>query len=131
MCLWKRLNEMLQSIFSQKFSKFFYPPKVPLKFFGVQNMSHGNGSSAFVFQVTGILKPVTDSTDKILQLSHSHMAGCNSLYGLNFDFRMTYFDAWHFRQKCQLPLSNYNARTHDIVRVQVSTPTAELQRKSL
>ena len=56
----------------------------------VLNMSHGNGSSAFVFQVTGILKPVTDSTDKMLQLSHSHMAGCNSLYGSNFDFRMTY-----------------------------------------
>ena len=31
-------------------------------------MSHGNGSSAFIFQVTGILKPVTDSTDKMLQL---------------------------------------------------------------
>ena len=58
----------------------------------VLNMSHGNGSSAFIFQVTGILKPVTDSTDKILQLSHSHMAGCNSLYGSNFDFRMTYFE---------------------------------------
>ena len=58
----------------------------------VLNMSHGNGSSAFIFQVTGILKPVTDSTDKMLQLSHSHMAGCNSLYGSNFDFRMTYFE---------------------------------------
>ena len=99
-CLWKRLDEMLQSIFyEKKISKFFYPQKDPLKFFGVQNISHGNGSSAFVFQVTGILKPVTDSTDKILQLSHSHMAGCNSLYGSNFDFRMTYFDARHFRRK--------------------------------
>ena len=64
-----------------------------LKFYKtVLNMSHGNGSSAFIFQVTGILKPVTDSTDKMLQLSHSHMAGCNSLYGSNFDFRMTYFE---------------------------------------
>merc|ERR1711894_453827 len=68
-----------------------------LNVLNVLNMSHGNGSSAFVFQVTGILKPVTDSTDKMLQLSHSHMAGCNSLYGSNFDFRMTYFDARHFR----------------------------------
>ena len=49
-------------------------------------MSHGNGSSAFVFQVTGILKPVTISTDKGLRLSHSFMVGCNSLYRSNFDF---------------------------------------------
>ena len=36
-----------------------------LKFYKiVLNMSHGNGSSAFIFQVTGILKPVTVSTDK-------------------------------------------------------------------
>ena len=55
-------------------------------------MSHENGSSAFIFQVTGILKPVTVSTDKGLQLSYSPMVGCNSLYGSNFDFRMTYFD---------------------------------------
>ena len=46
---------------------------------------HGNGSSAFVFQVMGILKPVTVSTDKGLQLSHSPMVGCHSLYGSNFD----------------------------------------------
>ena len=46
-----------------------------LNVLNVLNMSHGNGSSTFVFQVTGILKPVTDSTDKMLQLSHSHMAG--------------------------------------------------------
>merc|ERR1712226_1085483 len=65
----------------------------------VLNMSHGNGSSAFVFQVTEILKPVTVSTDKRVQLSHSPMVGCNSLYGSNFDFRMTYFDVRHFRQK--------------------------------
>ena len=39
-----------------------------------------------------ILKPVTVSTDKGLQLSHSPMVGCNSLYGSNFDFRMTYFE---------------------------------------
>ena len=57
-----------------------------LNVLNVLNMSHGNGSSAFVFQVTGILKPVTVSTDKGLQLSHSHMGGCNSLYGSNFDF---------------------------------------------
>ena len=58
-----------------------------IAFFGFfqksQNMSHGNGSSAFVFQVMGILKPVTVSTDKGLQLSHSPMVGCNSLYGSN------------------------------------------------
>ena len=35
-----------------------------LNVLNVLNMSHGNGSSAFVFQVTGFLKPVTDSTDK-------------------------------------------------------------------
>ena len=52
----------------------------------VVNMSHGNGSSAFIFQVTGILKPVTDSTDKMLKLSHSNMIWCHSLYGSNFDF---------------------------------------------
>ena len=64
-------------------------------FLNVLNMSHGNGSSAFVFQVTGILKPVTVSTDKGLQLSHSPMVGCHSLFGSNFDFRMTYFDGEH------------------------------------
>ena len=35
-----------------------------LNVLNILNMSHGNGSSAFVFQVTGFLKPVTDSTDK-------------------------------------------------------------------
>ena len=54
-------------------------------------MSHGNGSGIFVIQVMGILKPVTVSTDKGLQLSHSPMVGCNSLYRSNFDFHMTYF----------------------------------------
>ena len=61
--------------------------RVLLNVINVLNMSHGNGSSAFVFQVMGILKPVTVSTDKGLQLSHSHMGGCNSLYGSNFDFQ--------------------------------------------
>merc|ERR1712208_22047 len=70
-----------------------------LNVLSVLNMSHGNGSSTFVFQVTGILKPVTVSTDKGVQLSHSPMVGCNSLYGSNFDFRMTYFDARHIRRK--------------------------------
>merc|ERR1711867_417846 len=60
-----------------------------------QNMSHGNGSSTFVFKVMGILKPVMVSTDKGLQLSHSLMVGCHSLFGSNFDFRMTYFDGEH------------------------------------
>ena len=46
---------------------------------------HGNGSSTFVFQVMGILKPVQVSTDTGLQLSHSPMVGCHSLYGSNFD----------------------------------------------
>merc|ERR1712105_380793 len=55
-----------------------------LNVLNVLNMSHGNGSSALVSQVMGILKPVTDSTDKMLQLSHLHIAGCNSLYGSNF-----------------------------------------------
>ena len=41
-----------------------------LNVLNVLNMSHGNGSSAFVFQVMGILKPVTVSTDKGLQLSY-------------------------------------------------------------
>merc|ERR1712082_379271 len=54
-------------------------------------MSHGNGCSTFVFQVMGILKPCTVSSDKGLQLSHSLMVGCNLLYGSNFDFHMTYF----------------------------------------
>ena len=66
-----------------------------IAFFGFfqksQNMSHGNGCSTFVFQVMGILKPRTVSTDKGLQLSHSPMVGCNLLYGSNFDFHMTYF----------------------------------------
>ena len=34
-----------------------------------------------VQKVTGFLKPVMDFTDKGLQLSHSQMVGCNSLYG--------------------------------------------------
>ena len=59
------------------------------------NMSHGNGSSTFVFQVTGILKPVTVFADKGLRLSHSQMVGCHSLYGSNFDFCMTNLDSQH------------------------------------
>jgi len=43
-----------------------------LNVLNVLNMSHVNGSSALVFQVTEILKPVTVSTDKGLRLSHSH-----------------------------------------------------------
>merc|ERR1712105_16768 len=70
-----------------------------LNVLNVLNMSHGNGSSAFVFQVMEILKPVTVSTDKGLQLSHSHMVGCNLLYGSNFDFCMTNFDERHPRRK--------------------------------
>merc|ERR1712090_51251 len=65
----------------------------------VLNMSHGNGSSTFIFQVTEILKPVTVSTDKGLQLSHSPMVGCNSLYGSNFDLCMTSFAARYPRRK--------------------------------
>ena len=68
-----------------------------------QNMSRGNGSSAFVFQVMGILKPVMVSTDKGLQLSHSPMVGCHSLYGSNFDFRMTYLASRHPRQRVGVP----------------------------
>merc|ERR1711895_101554 len=68
-----------------------------IAFFGFfqksQNMSQGNGSSTFVFQVMGILKPVMVSTDKGLQLSHSLMVGCNSLYGSNFDFHTTSFSS--------------------------------------
>ena len=70
-----------------------------LNVLNVLNMSHGNGSSAFIFQVTGILKPVTDSTDKMQQLSHSHMVWCHSLYGSNFDFRMTNFRRLQFWRK--------------------------------
>ena len=84
------------NLFKKKTKKNFTPKKDPLKFFGVQNISHGNGSSAFVFQVTGILKPVTVSTDKGL---HSPMVGCNSLCGSNFDFRMTYLSSRHPRRK--------------------------------
>merc|ERR1711895_289940 len=62
-------------------------------------MSHENGSSAFVFQVIGIIKQVNLSTDKVLQLSYSPMVCCNSLYGSNFDFRMTYFASWLPRTK--------------------------------
>ena len=41
-----------------------------LNVLNVLNMSHGYGSSAFVFQVMGFLKPVMDSMDKGLWLSH-------------------------------------------------------------
>ena len=68
-----------------------------LNVLNVLNMSHGNGSSNFVFQVMGILKPVMDSMDKGLRISHSQMVGCHSLYGSNCDFRMTNFDLWHPR----------------------------------
>ena len=37
--------------------------------------------------------------DWVLQLSHSPMVGCNSLYGSNFDFRMTYLASRHPRTK--------------------------------
>ena len=57
-----------------------------LNVLNVLNMSHRNGSSAFVFQVTGFLKPVTGSADPGIRLSHSKMVGCHSLYGSNFDF---------------------------------------------
>ena len=73
-----------------------------LNVLNVLNMSHGNGSSTFVFQVTGILKPVTVSTDKGLQLSYSNMVGCNSLYGSNFYFRMTNFHHRHSQRKLAL-----------------------------
>ena len=52
----------------------------------VVNMSQGNGSSTFIFQVMGILRPVPDSTDKMLKLSHWKLVGYHSLYGSNFDF---------------------------------------------
>ena len=35
-----------------------------LNVLNVLNMSHGNGSSTFVFQVMGFLKPVTSFVDK-------------------------------------------------------------------
>ena len=39
-CLWKRLDEMLQSIFSQNFFKIFLPPKRPTKvFWGSKHVS--------------------------------------------------------------------------------------------
>ena len=37
-------------------------------------------------QVTGFLKPVMGSADPGVQLSHSKMIGCHSLYGSNIDF---------------------------------------------
>merc|ERR1712074_49858 len=79
-----------------------------LNVLNVLNMSHGNGSSTLVFQVMGILKPVTVSTDEGLQLSHSPMVGCNSLYGSNFDFRMTYLDSRHSRQNYATLDANYS-----------------------
>ena len=73
-----------------------------LNILNVLNMSHGNGSSTFVFQVMGFLKPVTDSTDKGLRLSHLQMVGCHSLYGSNFYFCMTNFCCRHSRRKSAL-----------------------------
>ena len=73
-------------VWRKKNSKFFLPPKRLPNVFGVQNMSQGNGSSAFLFQVTGFLKPVMGSADPGIWLSHSKMVGCPSLYGSNFDF---------------------------------------------
>ena len=46
-----------------------------LNVLNVLNMSHGNGYRAFVFQVTGFLKPVMGSADPGVQLSHSKMVG--------------------------------------------------------
>ena len=56
-----------------------------------QNMSHGNGSSAFVFQVMGIIKPVMVSTDKGLQLFHSQMVGCHLLSWRNLQKKIAFF----------------------------------------
>ena len=78
------------SIFvEEKNSKFFYPKKDPNKFFGVQNMSHGNGSSAFLSQHRWKFLPVMGSMDPGLRLLHTKMVGCHLLYGSNFDFQMT------------------------------------------
>ena len=60
--------------------------RVFLSVLNVLNMSHGNDSSALVFQVTGFLKPVTGSADPGVRLSHLKIVGCHSLYGANFDF---------------------------------------------
>ena len=65
------------------------------RFFGFfqksQNMSHGNGSSTFVFQVMGILKPVTVSIDKGLQLFHSRMVGCHLISWRNLQKKIAFF----------------------------------------
>ena len=62
--------------------KFF---KDFLNVLNVLNMSHGNGSSALVFQVTGFLKPVMGSADPGVRHSHSKMVECHSLYVSNFN----------------------------------------------
>ena len=54
-------------------------------------MSHGNGSSTFVFQVMGILKPVTVSIDKGLQLFNSRMVGCHLLSWRNLQKKIAFF----------------------------------------
>merc|ERR1711867_278047 len=54
-------------------------------------MSHGNGSSAFVFYVMGILKPVMVSTDKGLQLFYSQMVGCHLLSWRNLQKKIAFF----------------------------------------
>merc|ERR1712105_438258 len=89
-----------------------------LNVLNVLNMSHGNGSSAFVFQVMGILKPVTVSTDKGLRLSHSHMVGCNSLYGSNFDFRMTIFSVGTLGENHHFSDVNYSIKQNSKVLIQ-------------
>ena len=57
-----------------------------LNVLNVLNMSHGNGSSAFVSQHRLNFLPVTGSMDPGLRLSNTKLVGCHSLYGSNFDF---------------------------------------------
>ena len=68
-CLWKRLDEMLQSIFSEKNFKNFLPPKRPPKiFWGSKHVTEMTLAPLF-FQVTGFLKPVMGSVDPGVPLS--------------------------------------------------------------
>ena len=78
-------------------------------------MSHGNGSSAFIFQVTGFLKPVTGSADPGVQHSHSKMVGITHFMGQILIYKCpilvvsTFGENWHFLGE------NYSIKHNDKV----------------
>ena len=77
----------------------FLPKKDPLKFFWIQNMSHGNGSSTLVSQLIWKWLTVYYSMDPGQHFLHKKLVGCHSLYGSNFDFLMTNFRRQHLWTK--------------------------------